>query len=48
MQRPQHALNLYQAAADSTMPHLDLDSSIQLGIKDARAALAITPAAATT
>jgi membrane associated rhomboid family serine protease len=39
--RPQHALNLYQAVADSRMPHLDLESSIQVGMKDARAALAM-------
>jgi len=42
--RPQHALNLYQAAADFSMPHLDLDSSIQAGMKGARAALASSSA----
>jgi tetratricopeptide (TPR) repeat protein len=42
--RPQHALNLYQAAGDSAMPHLDLDSSIALGIKEAQAALAMSSA----
>jgi tetratricopeptide (TPR) repeat protein len=41
--RPQHAINLYQAAAESTIPHLDLDASIQLGIKNARAALSAPP-----
>ena len=43
--RPQQALNLYQAAADSPVPHLDLDSSIQVGIKGARAALVMSSAA---
>ena len=43
VQRPQQALNLYQAAADSTVPHLDLDANIQLGLKNARAALATVP-----
>jgi tetratricopeptide (TPR) repeat protein len=41
--RPQQAFNLYQAAAESAVPHLDLDSSIESGMKDARAALILTP-----
>lgn len=45
VQRPQQALLLYQAAADSTVPHLDLDSSIQMGVKDAGAALVMATAA---
>ena len=44
VQRPQQALNLYQAAADSAIPHLDLEPNIALGIKHARAALAAVPA----
>jgi tetratricopeptide (TPR) repeat protein len=46
VQRPQQALLLYQAAADSNLPHLDLDSSIQMGMKNARAALVTTSVAA--
>jgi len=46
VQRPQQALLLYQAAADSSLPHLDLDSSIQMGMKNARAALVTTSVAA--
>jgi membrane associated rhomboid family serine protease len=42
--RPQQALNLYQAAADSAVPHLDFESSIQAGMKDARAALILASA----
>ncbi len=44
VQRPQQALNLYQAAAASAVPHLDLDPNIELGLKRARAALAAVPA----
>jgi membrane associated rhomboid family serine protease len=46
LNRPQHSLNLYQAASDSATPHMDLDPSIQMGIKAARAALGKTTAAA--
>jgi tetratricopeptide (TPR) repeat protein len=42
--RPQHAINLYQAVADSSIPHLDLDSSIHEGIKVARLALVTSSA----
>jgi hypothetical protein len=41
LNRPQHALNLYQAAEESPVPHLDVDSSIQIGIRGARAAMAM-------
>jgi membrane associated rhomboid family serine protease len=44
--RPQHALNLYQAVADSNLPHMDLDPSIEAGIREARAGLGISSAAA--
>lgn len=46
MNRPQHALNLYAAAEESAVPHLDLDSSIQIGMKHARLALEHGAAAA--
>jgi len=46
LRRPQQAILLYQAAADSSLPHLDLDSSIQMGMKNARAALVTTSVAA--
>jgi len=36
VKRPQQALNLYQAAAQSCVPHLDLEPEIQLGMKQAR------------
>jgi membrane associated rhomboid family serine protease len=46
VERPQQALNIYQAAAEFPVPHLDLESSIQTGIKNARAAMTLaTPAA---
>lgn len=40
LNRPQDALKFYQAAAASPIPHLDLDATIQLGIKSANSALA--------
>ena len=40
LNRPQDALQLFQAAAASPVPHLDLELNIQAGIKDARTALA--------
>jgi membrane associated rhomboid family serine protease len=43
--RPQQAIYFYQSVADSTVPHLDLDSSILAGMKDAQAALAMSAAA---
>ena len=39
LNRPKDALAIYQAAAASPIPHLDWDSLIQAGIKDAKAAL---------
>jgi len=39
--RPQQALNFYQAAQDSNVPHLDLEPSIQIGMKEARLAMAV-------
>jgi membrane associated rhomboid family serine protease len=46
LQRPQQALNLYQAAAESSVPHLDLDDSIEMGRKNAQAAMGTTGTAA--
>ncbi len=40
--RPQEALKLYEAAARSTMPHLDMEPAIDAGIREAKAALAGT------
>ncbi len=40
--RPQQAFNIYEAALDSPVPHLDLDDSIRAGMKDARAAIVLT------
>ena len=39
LNRPQDALQLFQAAAASAIPHLDLEVNIQAGIKEAQAAL---------
>src|SRR5205823_7289344 len=38
LNRPQDALALYQAAAASPIPHLDWETHIQAGMKDAKAA----------
>jgi membrane associated rhomboid family serine protease len=46
LDRPQDALALYHAAAASPIPHLDWDAIIQAGIKEAKATLATTNAAA--
>jgi len=46
LHRPQDALALYQAAANSPIPHLDWDQLIQSGIKEAKAALSGGSAAA--
>ncbi|HLZ42451.1 MAG TPA: rhomboid family intramembrane serine protease [Candidatus Sulfotelmatobacter sp.] len=46
LNRPQDALALYQAAAKSPIPHLDWDSLIQTGIKEAKAAITPENAAA--
>ena len=39
LNRPQDALQLFQAAAASPVPHLDLEVNIQAGIKEAKTAL---------
>lgn len=46
LNRPQDALALYQAAANSPIPHLDWEQLIQSGIKEAKAALSAGSAAA--
>lgn len=46
LNRPQEALALYRAAANSPIPHLDWDQIIQSGIKEAKNALANGNAAA--
>jgi membrane associated rhomboid family serine protease len=40
VQRPQQALNFYQAVENSNVPHLDLDPSVEIGMKEARLAMA--------
>jgi len=42
LNRPQDALKLYEAAAASAVPHLDLEPAINAGVRDARA---LVPAA---
>ena len=39
LNRPQHALRLYEAASASTLPHLDLERDIEIGIRKAREVL---------
>jgi membrane associated rhomboid family serine protease len=39
LQRPQDALNFFQAASASSIPHLDWEQTIQAGIRNAKAAL---------
>jgi len=46
LSRPQDALQLFQSAAASAIPHLDLEVNIQAGIKEAEAALSGGPAKA--
>ncbi|PYX89401.1 MAG: hypothetical protein DMG67_15160, partial [Acidobacteria bacterium] len=48
LNRPQEALKFYQAAASSPIPHLDLDATIQLGIKSATTALSSSKASSAT
>ena len=43
LNRPQDAMRLYEAVASSPIPHLDLEPNIQLGISEARAAMATPP-----
>lgn len=45
LNRPKDALALYQAAANSPIPHLDWDQIIQSGIKEAKNAVATGTAA---
>ncbi len=44
LNRPQEALQLFEATAASPIPHLDLDMTIQVGIRDAKKASAVAPA----
>jgi membrane associated rhomboid family serine protease len=37
LSRPQEAAALYQAAANSPIPHLDMEQNIQIGLREARA-----------
>ena len=46
LNRPQDALKLYEAVAASPIPHLDWEHGIQLGIREAKAALSPAKAAA--
>ncbi len=39
LDRHDEALRLYQAASASAVPHLDLESDIELGLREARTAL---------
>ena len=50
LNRPQNALQLYEAVAASSVPHLDLEPNIQSGMREARGALAApaVPAGATS
>ena len=45
LNRPADALRFYQAAAASAVPHLDWETNIQTGIRNATAALEKTPVA---
>jgi len=40
LQRPQDALGFFQAAANSPVPHLDWEQTIEAGIRNAKAAMA--------
>src|SRR5262249_44397731 len=39
LDQPQHALEFFEAAERSPVPHLDWEQTINLGIRDAKAAL---------
>lgn len=39
LNRPQQALTIFEAVASSKLPHLDLDASIQAGIRNAQAVI---------
>ena len=45
LNRPEDALRHFEAASQSKIPHLDLDSAIAAGIRDAKAAMASATAA---
>ena len=47
LNRPEDALRHYRAAAASPLPHLDWESNIQAGIREAEQALGKTPATVT-
>jgi tetratricopeptide (TPR) repeat protein len=40
LDRPQDALKFYERVAQSPLPHLDLEPNLQMGMREARAALA--------
>jgi hypothetical protein len=46
LNRPQDALNYFQAAAASPVPHLDWEQTIEAGIRNAKAALGAPASAA--
>ncbi|HTQ60737.1 MAG TPA: rhomboid family intramembrane serine protease [Candidatus Solibacter sp.] len=46
LSRPAEALHFYRAASASTVPHLDWESNIQGGIKEATAAIAVSAVSA--
>ena len=48
LNRPQDAMAFYQAASKSPVPHLDLEQTIQMGMREARAALPKSAAAQAT
>ena len=48
LSRAQEALNLYEAAAKSPVPHLDFDQTIEKGKREAMQALSSSPEALTT
>ena len=39
LDRPEDALKFYKAASESNVPHLDLETAIQAGRKEAAAAI---------
>jgi tetratricopeptide (TPR) repeat protein len=46
LNRPADALRFYQAAAASPVPHLDLEGTIELGIRQAKSAMSAGSASA--
>ena len=45
LNRPEEALKWYQAAGASKVPHLDWDQAIEMGIREAKQAMGVAPAA---